>query len=335
MKIKCGVVYGAQEAHNLLGWVRLPAPQPIMKVSVVIPVHNEEGTLPVLIPRLHGVLKKYDYEIIFIDDGSHDRSLIILTQEAKKNSRIRIISFTRNFGHQNALFCGYRTAQGDCVITIDADLQDPPELMQEMIETWKRGVQVVYAKRRSRQDTWFKRTTAHAFYRLLNALSDVPIPTDVGDYRLLDRAVVDYVVQLSEKHKFFRGLVAWGGFTQDALYFDRDARFAGTTHYTLSKMVNLALDGITSFSTKPLRIATYIGFFVSVLSLLAAFYAVGIRIFLPHDYWVTGWTTLIVAVLFMGGIQLITIGIFGEYLAKIYREVQNRPPYLIKQTWNV
>ncbi len=331
-------MYGAQKAHNLLDWVRFPTPQPNMKnflLSVVIPVHNEEKNITALLKRLEPIIKKYKYELIFVDDGSKDNTLAELKRASSGKENIKILSFTRNFGHQTALSCGYEYAKGDCVITIDADLQDPPELIPKLIEKWQQGAQIVYAKRRKRQDSSFKRITAHLFYRLINFLSDTPIPTDIGDFRLHDKTVNDYLKSLPEHNKFLRGLVAWPGFSEAQVEFDREKRFAGQTHYTLSKMLEFALDGITSFSTKPLRIATYVGFLTSFIGALGIIYAVYRRLFLPHEYWVTGWTTLVVAILFIGGTQLITIGIIGEYIGKVYKEVQNRPQYLLKEKINV
>ena len=252
-----------------------------------------------------------------------------------KKKLLKILSFTRNFGHQVALSCGYSYALGDCVITIDADLQDPPEIIPELIEKWQGGADLVYAKRKKRDDSIFKRMTAFVFYRFLNFLSDTPIPADIGDYRLQDRKVTDFLKALPEHNKFYRGLAAWGGFREDVVEFNREKRYAGTTHYTLSKMVNFALDGIVSFSVKPLRLATYIGFLASLVGFGGILYALFIRFILPHQYWVTGWTGIFVAVLFIGGAQLVTIGIIGEYIGKIYREVQNRPQYLLKDKINV
>ena len=304
-------------------------------VSIVIPVHNEEANILPLLSRLKQVMAKYNHEIIFVDDGSKDQTLAVLKKQAQKNSKIRILSFNRNFGHQAALSCGYEHATGDCVITIDADLQDPPEIIGKMIEEWQNGYEIVYAKRKSRNDNFFKKLTAHWFYRFLNFLSDTRIPTDVGDFRLQDKRVNDYLKKLPEHSKFLRGLVAWGGFKEKYLDFDRDKRYSGNTNYTLSKMLNFALDGIISFSTKPLRIATYMGFLTSFIGVLGIIYALLQRFFLPHEYWVTGWTALFVAVLFLGGTQLITIGIIGEYIGKVYRETQNRPQYLLKEKVNL
>ena len=303
-------------------------------LSIIIPVHNEEKNIEPLTNRLLKAIEKYRYELIFVDDGSGDKTLSLLKDLAHKNKNIKVLSFNRNFGHQVALECGYEHATGDAIITIDADLQDPPEVIDSMIKEWQNGAEIVYAKRHTRADSFFKRGSAHFFYRFLNFLSDTPIPTDVGDFRLQSKSVNEYLKNLPEHNKFMRGLVAWGGFRESYLNFDRDKRYAGKTNYTFSKMLNFALDGIISFSVKPLRIAIYMGFLVSTLGLLGIIYALVRRFFLPHEYWVTGWTALFVSVLFLGGTQLITIGIIGEYIARIYRESQNRPQYLLKEKVN-
>lgn len=304
-------------------------------LSVIIPVYNEEKNISPLLKRLLPVTEKYLYEIIFINDGSTDKTVEEIKKNIKKNKRIKLISFIRNFGHQAALTAGYHFAKGDCVVSIDADLQDPPELIDQLIKKWQEGVKIVYAQREERNDGFFKKLTATLFYRLINFLSERPIPEEVGDYRLIDREVVDFLNSLPEKSRFLRGLVAWPGFSSTSVSFKRDKRFAGKTHYPLSKMVNFALDGIVSFSTKPLKIASYLGFLASFFGTLGIIYALYRRLFLPHEYWVTGWTAIFVSVVFFGGIQLITIGIIGEYIGKIYKEIQNRPTYLIKEKINL
>lgn len=304
-------------------------------VSVVIPVFNEEKNILPLGKLLLSALKDHPYEIIFVDDGSTDNTASEVKKIAKKNTSVKLVSFYRNFGHQMALSAGYQIAQGDCVISLDADLQDPPDVISSMIKKWQNGALVVYAKRKEREvDGAFKKTTARFFYKLMNFLSDTPIPEDVGDYRLMDRKVVDDLNHLPEQSLFLRGLVAWGGYPSDFVYFERQKRHAGNTHYTFSKMLNFALEGITSFSIKPLRLATYLGFITAVIGFLGIIYAVLGKIFLPA-YWVTGWAAIFVGIMFLGGVQLITIGIIGEYIAKIYKEVQKRPRYLIKEKVNV
>lgn len=305
-------------------------------LSVIIPVYNEEQNIIPLLHRLLSVLNKNSYEIIFINDGSTDNTEAIIKKEARKNTNIKLISFQRNFGHQMALTCGYQMAKGDVVISMDADLQDPPEIIDEMIKEWKKGVKIVYAQRKERQgEGWFKKITAKIFYFLINFLSDIPIPHDVGDFRLVDRQVVDFINNLPERFRFLRGLVAWPGFPTSYIYFKRDKRHAGITHYPFSKMLNFAIDGIISFSIKPLRLASYLGFITAIFGFLGIIYALYRRLFLPHQYWVTGWTALFVAVMFLGGIQLITIGIIGEYIGKIYQQLQNRPFYVIKEKVNL
>jgi len=305
-------------------------------ISVIIPVFNEEKNIAPLLQRLLPVVKKYPYEIIFISDGSTDKTEELIKNEGEKNKNIKLISFARNFGHQIALTCGYQYAKGQIVVSMDADLQDPPEIIDEMIEKWKKGAKIIYAKRNQREgEGWFKKTTALLFYRLINFLSDIPIPIDVGDFRLLDREVVNFLNQLPERQRFLRGLVAWPGLPSDFVYFKRDKRFAGQTHYPFSKMLNFALEGIISFSIKPLRLASYMGFFTAMIGFLGIIYALYRRLFLPHQYWVTGWTALFVAVMFVGGIQLLTIGIIGEYIGKIYQQLQNRPLYIVREKINL
>ena len=287
-------------------------------VSVVVACFNEEENIDQLLNELKKSLHNYKFEIILVDDGSTDRTLQFIKAQAKKDSRIKMISFLRNFGQQMAFTAGYEAARGNCVVTIDADLQDPPELIVEMVEKWRLGYKIVYAKRVARDEDFFKRLTAHWFYWLINNLSSTPVPPEVGDYRLVDREVVEILKKMPEKARFLRGLIAWGGFTSIYVTFARKKRVAGVTHYTFSRMLGFAFDGITSFSTKPLRIATYLGFVTSIIGFIGILYAIARRLLLPHEYWVTGWTALFVAVIFFGGIQLITIGIIGEYIGKIF-----------------
>lgn len=304
-------------------------------VSVIVPVYNEEENIHPLLDRLASILKKYEYEILFISDGSKDKTDALIAAAAQKDKRIKLISFYRNFGHQAALSCGYEHSAGDCVISIDADLQDPPEIIPDMIQKWQDGAMIVYARRNKRKgESFFKRVTADAFYRIINFLSDTPIPREVGDFRLLDRRIVTFLNDLPEQSRFLRGLVAWGGYPTEFVDFTREKRYSGSTHYGLQKMVNLAMDGITSFSTRPLRLASYCGFISASLGFAGILYAILGRIFLPK-YWVTGWTALFVGIMFIGGVQLITIGIIGEYISKIYKEVQRRPKYIIRNKKNI
>ncbi len=304
-------------------------------VSIIIPVYNEEKNILPLLKRLTAVVKKHSHEIIFIDDGSTDNTVKEIKKEAAKNRNVKLIAFSRNFGHQMALACGYETAKGDCVISMDADLQDPPEIIPQMIQAWQKGVKVVYARREKRDvDGILKRMSAHFFYKLINFLSDFPIPQEVGDFRLLDREIVDYLNNLQERSRFLRGLVAWSGQPATFVQFKRERRFAGETHYTFSKMMNFAFEGITSFSTKPLRMATYFGFLTSGLSVFIIITKT-IQHFIFHQGdWLPGWASLFFSIVFLGGVQLITIGIIGEYIGKIYREVQKRPQFLIKEKVN-
>jgi len=307
-----------------------------MYLSIIIPVFNEEKNIQPLLDRLLPSVKNFQHEIIFIDDGSKDQTVKSIKEKARTNKNIKLIVFQRNFGHQQALTAGYQQAIGDCVISLDADLQDPPEMISEMVKKWQKGAQIVYAKRGKREaDSFFKKQTAGIFYKLMRFLSDTPIPNNIGDFRLLDKKVVGFLNQLPERSRFLRGLVAWGGFSEDFVYFDRGKRAAGKTHYTFSKMFNFAIDGITSFSVKPLRLAVYFGFITSFLGFIGVAYALYLRLFLPHEYWVTGWTTTFVGIMFMGGIQLLTVGIIGEYIGKIYQEIQHRPGFLIKEKINL
>jgi dolichol-phosphate mannosyltransferase len=303
-------------------------------VSIIVPIFNEEQNIDPLIKRLLPILKDLSYEIIFVDDGSTDKTTSIVKKQSERNKNIKLISFYRNFGHQMALVAGYEAAHGDCVITIDADLQDLPEIIPQMIEKWQTGAKIVYAKRNERQgENFFKKFTATIFYQLINVLSDTPIPQEVGDFRLLDKQVVEYLNNLRERPSFLRGLVAWGGFPTEFVYFKRDKRFSGETHYGFFKMLNFALEGITSFSVKPLRIATYFGFMSGIFGFLGIIYELIRKAISPQSF-VIGWAGLFTAIMFIGGIQLITIGIIGEYIGKIYQEVQKRPKYIIKEKVN-
>lgn len=304
-------------------------------LSVVIPVFNEEGNIEPLLDILLPVIERYDYEVLFIDDGSSDNTVSKIRSHALKNKRIKLVSFLRNFSHQTALTCGYTYAEGDCVITIDADLQDPPDLIHNMIKEWHKGYKVVYAQRESRDESFFKISTANIFYKLINILSNTPIPMNVGDYRLIDRKVVAVLKSMPERARFLRGMVAWGGFPSTYIPFARKKRTRGETHYPFSKMFAFALNGIISFSTKPLRFATYLGMLTSIIGFLGICYAVYRRLFLPEAFWVPGWTATFVSIMFFGGVQLLTIGIIGEYIGKIYAEVQGRPQYIIKEKINV
>lgn len=304
-------------------------------VSVIVPAYNEEGNITALLDRLIPILKPYRYEIIFVNDASQDSTEEEIKQAIETNENVKLISFVRNFHHQMAITAGYQHAKGDVVITIDADLQDPPELITDMIHAWQKGSDVVYAQRTVRKESFFKTFTAATFYKLIDFLSDTEIPQNVGDFRLVDRKVVDMLNSMPEKARFIRGLVAWGGFKTSYISFERHERTHGQTHYPFRKMLSFALDGIISFSSRPLRFATYMGFLAATIGILGITYAIYRRLFLPHEYWVEGWTAMFVGVMFFGGVQLLTIGIIGEYIGRIYSQLQNRPDYLIKEKVNL
>ncbi|KKP34624.1 MAG: Glycosyl transferase family 2 [Candidatus Roizmanbacteria bacterium GW2011_GWA2_32_13] len=304
-------------------------------LSVIVPVFDEEQNIYPLIKRLIPALKDSPYEIIFVDDGSKDKTSSVIKKHSVKNKNIKLISFYRNFGHQMALAAGYEIAKGDCIITIDADLQDPPEVIPQMIGKWQKGAKIVYAKRNERQgENFLKKFSASIFYQLINLLSDTPIPQEVGDFRLLDKQVVNFLNNLRERPSFLRGLVSWGGYPTEFVHFKRDKRLTGQTHYGFFKMLNFALEGITSFSVKPLRIATYFGFFSGIFGFFGIIYELIRKAISPQSF-VIGWAGLFTAIMFIGGIQLITIGIIGEYIGKIYQEIQKRPKYIIKEKINI
>ena len=298
--------------------------------SLVIPVWNEEKVLPVLYERMTQVMDGTGepWELIFVNDGSRDASLAIITDLNRRDPRIKVLNFSRNFGHQIAITAGSDYAEGDAVIIMDADLQDPPEVVLRLIEKWREGYDVAYAVRTKRAgETWFKLFTASLFYRLIRSIADVDIPLDAGDFRLMDRRVVLAMRQLRERNRFMRGLSSWVGFKQIAVEYERAARFAGETKYPLRKMLRLANNAITSFSHVPLQLATYTGFTLAALSLIGILVAIVARLSGISAF--SGQATTLVSVLFLGGIQLIFLGIIGEYLGRIYDEVKNRPLYII------
>jgi glycosyltransferase involved in cell wall biosynthesis len=305
-------------------------------VSVVVPCFNEEAVLQETHRRLEAALgelaarERLDYELVYVDDGSRDRTPLLLQQLQVGDRRVRVVRFSRNFGHQIAVTAGVEHAAGDAVVLIDADLQDPPEVIGEMVRRWLEGYDVAYGVRTDRPgESAFKLATAKAFYRFINRLSETDIPLDVGDFRLMDRKVVDALAAMPERDRFVRGMVSWVGFRQVAVPYRRDPRLAGESKYPLLKMVRFALDGITSFSVQPLRVATWFGFAVSALAVVGIVYALGMRLF-TND-WVTGWTAMMIAVLFMGGVQLLSLGIIGEYIGRIYGESKRRPLYLVAE----
>jgi dolichol-phosphate mannosyltransferase len=302
-------------------------------LSVVVSCFNEEACIKETYNQLVKVLTALSdlrFEIIFVDDGSSDSTLSILRDINSKDGRVRVISFSRNFGHQIAVTAGFEHSTGDAVVLIDADLQDPPAVILDMITRWRNGAEVVYGVRTKREgETAFKLRTAKIFYRVINHISDTPIQLDSGDFRLMDRKVVDALIAMPERDRFVRGMVAWVGFRQERIYYERASRFAGTTKYPFTKMLRFAADGILSFSLVPLRIATWMGFITAGCSLIGIIYALTLR--LLTDIWVAGWTLLFIAMLFIGGVQLVFLGIIGEYLGRVYGEVKRRPLYLIKE----
>ena len=306
------------------------------KVSIIIPMYYEEEVAEQCYNRVKKVLDEidYDYEIICVNDGSKDKTLEILERLAKNDNKLKIISFSRNFGHQAAVTAGLRNVSGDAIVIIDADLQDPPELIPEMLKLWEQGNEVIYGKRKTREgESHFKLFTAKMFYKVLNSLSDVEIPKDTGDFRLVDRKVVDTINKLPEHNKFLRGLFSWVGYNQKAFEYERQERFAGKTKYPLKKMLKLATDGIISFSTKPLKILGMIGIFCVFISVILIIYAL-ISYFLKLNQLSAGWTSIMIAVTFFAGIQLISIWILSEYIARIYDESRGRPEYIIKDKIN-
>jgi glycosyltransferase involved in cell wall biosynthesis len=300
-------------------------------LSVIVPMLNEEDMVKQTYSRLSEVLKDLNTEFIFIDDGSTDNTLGILKGLIPADSAHRVVSFSRNFGHQAAFSAGLQEAKGDAVVIIDGDLQDPPELIHKMLEHWNEGYEVIYAQRsRRRGEGLFKLITAKWFYRLLNGMTSVDIPVDTGDYRLMDRKVVDHLNELPERSRFLRGLVCWVGYKKIGVQYERSAREAGESKYPISKMLRLAVDGITSFSTLPLKMALWTGVASLGVGFLLIAYAVISKIMFP-DTTLSGWTSLLTVVVFFGAIQLITIGIVGEYIGRIYEEVKQRPLYLVNK----
>jgi polyisoprenyl-phosphate glycosyltransferase len=303
------------------------------RYSVVLPIYNEEANLLELYRRLSQVLDCLDgeAEIVFVDDGSRDRSLSLIRDLHDRDSRICYLSFARNFGHQIAVTAGLNFARGEAVVVMDSDLQDPPEIIPDLIDRWQRGFHVVYAqRRRRRQESWCKRLMAYGFYRVLRHLADVEIPTDTGDFCLMDRRVVDLLNAMPERNRYIRGLRAWVGFRQIAIPFDRDPRYAGGVKYTFRKSLGLAINGLVSFSRIPLRLSTYLGLVAAAIALLMAGLVVYWRLFAPNSP-LTGYATIVIVVFFLGAVQLISIGILGEYIGRIYEEIKGRPLYTLSE----
>jgi dolichol-phosphate mannosyltransferase len=301
-------------------------------LSVIVPCFNEAEVIEHTHQRLSRTLEAMtlDYEIIYVDDGSRDTTPELLRDIQADSSRTKVIRLSRNFGHQIAVSAGIEYARGKAVVLIDADLQDPPEVIAQMMEKWREGYHVVYGQRTERSgETKFKLWTARTFYRLINRLSEVPIPLDTGDFRLMDRAVVDALLRMRERHRLLRAMTSWVGFKQTAVGYNRAERFAGSSKYPLRKMLALAIDGIVSFSAVPLKIVTSVGLAFSALSVLGIIYAVAQR--LLTDNWVPGWTLIFIAVMLIGGLQFIFLGVIGEYIGRIYSEAKNRPLYLVME----
>lgn len=302
-------------------------------VSVVAPTFNEEATIHAFYDRVCGALSGVPFELVVVDDGSTDRTWEILTELAAKDDRVKIIRLSRNFGHQTALTCGLDHAGGDAVAMLDADLQDPPELIRELLEHWREGVDVVFTVRSTRSgESRFKLLTAKWFYRLVAKISSVPLQRDAGDFRLLDRRALDSLLLMRESNRYLRGMSVWIGFTQMGVCYDRDVRFAGETKFSLSRMVRFSLDAIASFSHAPLQVATMVGFLCAAVAFLLIPVAVVFRIF---GQFVPGVTTTIVAILMLGGIQLMAVGLIGEYVGRIYEEVKRRPLYVVQSVTNL
>ena len=306
-------------------------------VSIIIPCYNEEEVLLACHSRLLQVFAGYDdsqFELIYVNDGSSDRTEELLRYLHDAYSHTRVVMLSRNFGHQAAVTAGLTAASGQCVVIIDADLQDPPEVILQMIERWQAGYEVVYGIRETRAgESGFKLRSAKLFYRLINKLSDVEIPLDSGDFRLLDRRAVNALLAMPERHRLLRGMSSWIGFRQFGLKYDRAARFAGTTKYPLRKMLNLALDGIFSFSTVPLRSVTVLGALTAAAAAAGMVYSLVIRLFTPN--WVAGWTTLILAILLASGVEMFCFGILGEYIGRIYTEIKQRPLFVVREMLEV
>jgi len=302
-------------------------------ISYVFPIYNETDNINLLHEVLTSLLvekeRNYDFEIIFINDGSRDGSLAKLYALQEIDKRVVVINFSRNFGHQIAVTAGLDYAKGDAVIIMDSDMQDPPKVSFELLDKWEEGYDVVYAQRRSRKDTFFKRLSADLFYRTLQKLADIDIPRNTGDFRLVDRRVVDVISQFKEHNRFLRGMVSYVGFKQIAVQFDRDERHAGETGYPLKKMLKFAADGIFSFSAFPLKLISRVGYTISALSFLGILYAIVVKLVNPSTV-VPGWTFIVIAILLVGGVQLVMLGVLGSYLGRVYTEAQNRPLYIVE-----
>jgi glycosyltransferase involved in cell wall biosynthesis len=301
-------------------------------ISVAVPVFNEEKNVPQLLSRLLALKDETGFElkeVIFVDDGSRDRTFELLRQGASQNSLIKILSFSRNFGHQTAVSAAIDHAEGDAVVIIDGDLQDPPEFIPALVAKWGEGYEIVYAIRRKRKEGMLKRGAYAFFYRLLRRIAEVDIPLDTGDFALIDRTVVDVLKAMPERSRFIRGLRAWSGFRSIGIEYERHARFAGEPKYTFKKLIDLAVSGLIGFSTVPLRIATYVGMLIAVASFIGGIIVITIHFTYGTEGATAGWASLMLGMFFLSGIQLLILGVMGEYIGRIYREVQARPRYIV------
>ena len=308
------------------------------KISAIIPMYNEEKVVKECYKRMTNVLTNlndYDYEIVFIDDGSKDQTFNLLQEIAVLDTKVKIISFTRNFGHQSAVIAGLKVVDGECAIIIDADLQDPPELIPDMIKLWKDGNKIIYGKRKKRKgESIFKLSSAKLFYKTLNMLADVEIPRDTGDFRLVDKEAINVINAMPEHNKFLRGLWSWTGFKQVPFEYEREKRFAGKTKYPFRKMMKLAQDGIIGFSTKPLKIVGALGFFSIIISIVILIYSL-LSYILKLNNLEPGWTSIMVTVTLFSGVQLVSLWVISEYIGRIYDESKSRPQYIINKIINI
>lgn len=318
----------------------MPAKPPLL--SLVIPVYNEEKTIPELVKRLRGLLTilkekhrfgKEDAEILFVNDGSRDGTFDVLKKFCESEPGFFLLNLSRNYGHQLAITAGIDTARGETVAVMDGDLQDPPEFVADLYAKMSEGYDVVYARRKKREgESFFKLITAHVFYRILKKLTRFEIPIDTGDFRIMSRRVTNVLVSMKEQHRYIRGLIAWIGFRQTGLEYDRDERFDGETKFSVSKMLKFALDGITSFSSAPLKFSSYLGFTSAFFGALYTIYILYLKLF--TDNTIQGWTSVMIIVLVLGGIQLIALGMIGEYLSRVHDQSKNRPLYVIEKIYS-
>ena len=302
------------------------------KVSVLVPAYNEEKSLPYFYPEIRKIMDdndQYEWEVLFIDDGSKDNTLSILQELRQEDKRVNYLSLSRNFGKENAMLAGFDYVTGDCTIVMDADLLDPPSLIPQMLQYWKEGYQDVYAKRRDRgQESWIRKQFSLLFYKILSSTTRFDVLQNVGDFRLLDRKCIEALRQMRESERYTKGMFCWIGFNKKEIVFDRDDRIAGKSNWNFISLMNLAIEGITSFTTAPLRFASIMGFFISIGSFLYGLYFISKTLIVGEP--IRGFTTLIVVMLFLGGVQLLTIGILGEYIGRIFNETKHRPVYLAK-----